>query len=366
MKQNADDNISKLIEELDSAIQLEDIQRADALTDILFRLQGGADTDTAMPERFHRNIALRAESGGYIVKQKSLKRLITIAVAAVLVLALGITALATRFFGISDLVITESDDTAPPAVLSAAPAGTEPDTDTNEIDAPTSDYDMIALQGYPDSNEYKASAEWNLFCQNYDTDNAILNQVGNSSNEYTEKYPMYLVYSKDMADKLEEIVTKYRLTPHQSMTIVESPEALSGETGAGNILGGAPNGVNTMYSGYVYNDGTFQYDGEAVLFSGSRMSYQFACYVKGTFSDTLLNIGDADSYQQWVYKTSAGVPVSLALSDTKALVIADRDQSFIVINVLTGTGDPDTFGTGGITSDNLQEFADLFDLSQLK
>jgi len=54
---------------------------------------------------------------------------------------------------------------------------------------------LIVLQGYPDSNEYKASVEWNLFRAGYDTDGKLLSEVGNGSNEYTEKYPLYLVTS---------------------------------------------------------------------------------------------------------------------------------------------------------------------------
>ena len=91
-----------------------------------------------------------------------------------------------------------------------------------------------------------------------------------------------------------------------------------------------------MQGGYAYNDGTFHYDGQVALTSGKLVDYQFGNYVKGTFSDVSLNVGDADSYREWAYETASGVTVSLALGDSKALVITDLDNSFVVINVLTG------------------------------
>lgn len=361
MNNKSDLNIIKLTKELDSAILCGDVRGADELTDLLFKMRGGADSDAVMPEYFPGNIAAPEENdiGGYRMKQKSVKKIITIAAAAALVMALGITALATQFFGIRDMVIGSGSSTG---IITPDTAVTDP----GATDTTGQDIDLIAMQGYPDSNEYKANQEWNLFVNSYDTDHTILNAVGNTSNEYTEKYPQYLVYSKEMADKLEEIIAKYGLTLHQSIMIADNAEALIDVAGVGNFFTGGSGGVNTMLGGYVYNDGTFQYDGDAVLESGARMSYQFGRYVKGTFSSTYLNIGNADSYNEWTYTTTSGVKVSLALSESKALIIADRDSSFVIVNVLNGTAADSTFGSGGITAGDLQRFADMFDYTQLK
>jgi hypothetical protein len=241
-----------------------------------------------------------------------------------------------------------------------------PDGENTPDDAAQPPQELIAMQGYPDSNEYKATAEWNAFVAGYDTDHSILNKVGNSPNEYTEKYPMYLVYSKDMADKLEEITAKYGLKLHTSNTIVQTPEELIAAAGVGNFLESKEGaGVNRMLGGYVYNDGTFHYDGEAVLDTGTTMDYQFGNYVKGTFSDTYLNIGDASSYQEWQYETKSGVTVALALSESKALIIVDLPDSFVAVNVLGGTTKGTFFGSDGVTKEDLEKFTDTFDFSQL-
>ncbi len=370
MDNRTDFNILRLTKELDSAVICGDIEKADEITDKLFHLQGGLEADAIMPEQFPVNIAVnkRIESGGHKMKPRSIKKIVCIAAAAALIMALSITALATHLFGIKDLVI-KSDGKGTVTESGVAASNTDGKTEAEAGTAiPGSDKkieeqerDLIALQGYPDSNEYKAVQEWNAFCAGYDTDHSILNKIGNSLTEYNEKYPMYLVYTQEMADKLEEIIAKYGLALHKSMTIVESSEELISKADTGNFL---ENANNTVMGGYVYNDGTFHYDGEAILKNGSKIEYQFGNYVKGTFSDTYLNVGNADSYKEWLYTTSSGVKVSLALSESKALVIADLGDSFLTINVLTGTGRNELLeAKKSITDENLQEFADLFDYS---
>lgn len=357
-------NISQLIKELDKAIQCGDIERADEISNELFHLQNGMEADAAMPDQFLEKIKDRSEQelGGQ--KTMNVKKVISIVVIAAVIAGLSITSLATRWFGIRDLVINNNDNSV--AVTgnigdSGVGVGTDTDSDV-AVSNENVKQDLIAMQGYPDSNEYKASVEWNLFCSGYDTDQSILNKLGNGSNEVTEKYPLYTVYTQEMADKLEEIVKKYKLTLHKSITIAENHKDLIKLAGTGDFIGN----LNKVYSGYVYDDGTFQFDGEAILKGNKAVYYQFGNYVKGTFSTTYLNVGDVSLYKEWAYKTSSGVEVTLALGKHKALVITDLENSYVIINVLSGTEKDSTFAIGSITDEDLQDFADSFDYSQIK
>jgi hypothetical protein len=172
---------------------------------------------------------------------------------------------------------------------------------------------------------------------------------------------MYLVYSKDMADKLEEIIAKYGLTLHESLTVVDGASQLVAAAGTGDFLSGSAAGMGRV-GGYVYNDGSFHYDGEVALQNGKIIDYQFGNYVKGTFSDVYLNVGDVGRYREWQYTTAGGVTVSLALGESKSLVIANLENSFVTINVLTGSAGSD-FGSSAVTENDLEAFADLFDFS---
>jgi len=170
----------------------------------------------------------------------------------------------------------------------------------------------------------------------------------------TKEGEPYQKLLREQDQKIDETRYTGGLKLHESRTFVSSGEELIKEAGTDGFI----RNNNKVLGGYVYNDSTFHFDGEAVLKDGTQMGYQFGNYVKGTFSDTYLNIGDANSYREWEYTTKSGVKVSLALSENKALVIADLPDSYVTINLLSGT-------QKGITDKMLEEFADLFDFSKI-
>ena len=127
--------------------------------------------------------------------------------AALLVAVLGGTALATDFFGLKSLTVT--DPNASPAAVSA----------TAE---PVSDSTVIALQGVPGSPEFKANAEWMDFLASYDT-TAMAKETAAC---LPEKYDLYSVSTQDMANELDQITRKYNLRLHTSVTDFDSEDTL--------------------------------------------------------------------------------------------------------------------------------------------
>ncbi len=89
--------------------------------------------------------------------------------------------------------------------------------------------------------------------------------------------------------------------------------------------------------------------------------YQLERTMKGSFNPFTLNVGKIEEYHEWEYSSESGQTVLLANSSWKALIIVERDNSFIVVNVL---GDllSDTFE---ISDEMLEELADLFDFSAI-
>ncbi|SMC37605.1 hypothetical protein [Papillibacter cinnamivorans] len=269
-------------------------------------------------------------------RSKMTRRAAVLAAAICLAGAFSVTAFAANLFGLKDLVLGADDGVKDPSYT----------------------VEMISLQGYSGSDEYKAAAEWAAFLENYDKDGTLLAKVGNGPTGLDEKYNLYYVYTQEMADKLEEITGKYGLSLHRTLTIAESAEELFELAGTGDFLGEG----HTRWGGYVYEDGTFHIDGRVLLPSGVNIDYQLMDCVKGSFTDTLLNIGDAGSYTEWPYETSSGVQVTLALGPAKALVIADLPGSFATVNVLAGAEEY----SGGLTAADLEAIADTFDFSMLK
>jgi len=276
---------------------------------------------------------------------KAKKSLVAVAAVICLLLAGTASAYAANLFGLKDLVLKQSPMPAP----SSAAASSTPEN-------------LISLQGYPDSSEYKAAAEWADFRANYDKDGALLAKVGNNPTPFDKKYGNYGIYTQEMADKLDEITAKYGLKLHSALSEASDNSALCALLGTGDFLGTQ----NKNLGAYAYDDKSFHIDGEAVLADSTKIDYQFMDCRKGSFSDVYLNIGDISTYKEWTYKTKCGVTVNLALSSGKALIVTDLGNAFVTVNVLAGTDSGFVEMTGPITRANLEALADSFDYTMLK
>lgn len=275
------------------------------------------------------------------------RRVLALAAAVCLLAVLSIAAAATGLFGLRDVLLPEK--------------GSVYVTDENDVVVPGEyEYrDFVSLSGWQDAPESRALAEWRSFLEDYDRDGAIIGEIGNSPTGFEEDYGLYLVYTREMADKLEEIAAKYGLCLHTRMEDV-MPETW--RTAAGDFCG-----ENVMaYSGYIYENGTFRFDGEADLDGYGYIEYQFSRSVRGAFDDVALNIGDAADFQEWTYETADGTPVTLGLgAKNRSLILADLGDSFILVNVLTGKAGDDTFSSGPIGRAELEALADSFQFSAL-
>ncbi len=240
--------------------------------------------------------------------KRNLKKIFTVGVAASLVAALSIGAYAAFGGGLKDVSMKKGEDTG--YVVN----------DNGDVQESTVKFEYISSQGFAGSPEYLAAQEWMDFTDNYDQDGKLLDAVGNKETPWDAEYGEYLVYTQEMADKLDEITAKYNLKLHHNCTLANQEEL---NAKFGTFMSDA------TYTGYFYDDGTFQVDGDF-----GEFDFQLRRDMKGSFSDVFLNIGDRDDYEEWTFTTTSGQSVSLALSKEKALIIADLDNSFVSVNVM--------------------------------
>lgn len=230
-------------------------------------------------------------------------------------------------------------------------------------DIPEKEVDMISLAGVAGSPEHEADVEWQEFLDSYDQDESILAAVGNSSTGFEEEYGEYLCYSQEMADKIEEICEKYGLQKRTGFELPENYEGLCNGAGVGDFLKSKTEDAKAEYiSGWFFADGSFEFDGSAMVRGSSFVTtdYQFLRAMKGTFQGASLNVGNLEEYKEWNYTTKSGETVLLATNgSTKALIIAEREKSFVTVNVL-GDIMRETFGIG---EEELEKLADAFDFS---
>jgi len=278
------------------------------------------------------------------------KKGVGIAVVAALLVSFCLTVYAANLFGLRDLLLPQSYE-APQIV---EPEKEQPVTPVEpEKEQPSQPVDMISLVGFSNTPEAKAAAEWQAFLNTYDID-AALENIGNNVFAPDTSYIHYRVYNQEMADKLDEIIAKYGLKLHTSMLTLTPGEQLP------ELIGSE----NRAFSGYMYEDGTFKFDGILELAGCGNLEYQFQRCVRGSFTDIALNINDIGGYAEWSYTTNDGTPALLALSPYKSLIIVDLPDCFVTINVLAGTETP-LENAHSFDAADLEHFADSFDFSVL-
>ncbi len=265
----------------------------------------------------------------------SRKTLMLVAVLCLLTV-FATAAFATRWFGLKDALLDDH------ANVSGDDIATE-----------------MTLSGFTGSKEYMAAAEWKAFCESYDPDGVILDGLGNGAIPVDAVYEEYGAYSQEMADKIDEIAAKYELSLHSGFEEVhfEDWNTAVGEFIVNDYEEFSDKAHNTILGGYMYDDGTFRYDGIFDAPVGRfSVDYQFSHTVKGVFDSVFLNIGNIEDYQEQMILTDSGVEIAAAISEYKSVLIAELDSCFICINVLGGTD-------MGITFSDLEALANTFDFS---
>ena len=213
----------------------------------------------------------------------------------------------------------------------------------------------ITLAGLAGSPEFLAAREWLEFTAEHDMDGALLAQVGEGSTGLDPRFDLYMVYTQEMANKLDEITARHGLALHTSVESLHGGELLEARLG-GALL---PDGYE-MFSGYIYPSNSFFLEGYAYFGEGRGVSFQLMNARRGYFSEVVLHIGDAEQFDSWRF-TAGRQPLLLALGPQKSLVLADTGRSFVTINVLGGSA-----CEHAVTRADLEAFAEGFDFALLR
>lgn len=160
----------------------------------------------------HTSVRINVEDYQTMKKQHFPARTFVALTAIVaLMAAMTATAVAFNLFGLRDLAFPEKTAIRVPHV----------DEETGDVSFESRDVDMISLQGYTETPENQACAEWDRFYWDYTADRTF----GNDIYDEGGKYSLYSVYDDTMAARMDEIVDRYGLKLHQSMEDVPGREA---------------------------------------------------------------------------------------------------------------------------------------------
>ena len=216
-------------------------------------------------------------------------------------------------------------------------------------DVPT---EPLTLESLQSSANYKASMEIKDYVQSY-------NATGDVDETLSEAYRAYGCRNTEMAQKVDEICTKYGLNKVGDGISPDTTEEMFTALNVRSMVKASGNGDVTTSNPSYSADGNFEFWG-ATTVSGVDYPIEYRVYraMKQTLSTAYWEIENTSDYQWSNYVTTAGTDVLIAVGQNNSLVLTDTGDSVVVIVVMNATtGDTQT---GKAT---LEAFANTFDLS---
>ena len=201
---------------------------------------------------------------------------------------------------------------------------------------------VLSMEGLSDSPEGQALREWLAYYEQhredpYDAQEALA---------LTADYGAYGATTRDMADKLDALCEKYGLTRLGALRTPPDERSFYQAAGVGKLTAGNARYENDYGGGYVYDSGSFQFDG--LLFptgEAAVIPYQFRRAAKGVLGYVTVNAGDPNDYTEWTCTTADGQEITVSDSAHGAFLLLDREDSFVAVSI-SKSGWVDTFNDG--------------------
>lgn len=210
----------------------------------------------------------------------------------------------------------------------------------------------LALESLLSSANYKASMEIKDYVQSY-------NATGDVDETLSEAYRAYGCRNTEMAQKVDEICTKYGLNKVGNGISPDTTEEMFTALNVRSMVRDSGNGDVTTSNPSYSADGNFEFWG-ATTVSGVDYPIEYRVYraMKQTLSTAYWEIENTSNYQWSNYVTTAGTDVLIAVGQNNSLVLTDTGDSVVVIVVMNATtGDTQTGKAA------LEALANTFDLS---
>ncbi len=222
----------------------------------------------------------------------------------------------------------------------------------------------LSLQGVEGTPGYLAQKEWHEWLETYDPNDEIYHSEEAFSEDFGEEYEAYLLYTRAMKDKLDEICAKYHLNLLGKMHRDSDPEAACQALGIRGILR-VP--AETDLAFRYYADGSFTAEGTVTL-TGPDAAWpygevlSFSAFRKDSFNDVYSMI-PKENFTEWNYRTSYGADVLIVSVEgtedgtwvSGASLFADGGDYMIHLNL--------TEYDRAWTKEALESYAEAFDFT---
>lgn len=175
---------------------------------------------------------------------------------------------------------------------------------------------LAGLNGTPAS---QAAREWYSFCENYDPDRTIQKAAWGNEPVFPDEYRGYGLYSQDMKNKLDEILSKYKLKLRGNPVEFQTPKLLFRALGIDGVLNtGSTAQMRVDYTSFYENGNLDVYFGISLpnkTGTGFERTNGYLFYrPKDCFIPDTAILTDVE-WQEWNYTTSAGNKVLIIRSE---------------------------------------------------
>ena len=291
----------------------------------------------------HEEDVIMAE-GIYFDKQKikliRIKRTVSIALAAALVLGLGVAAYATGFFGLfeSQMGDTVVEYAGVNPVSSVIESREEMSQGLNQVPVR-----VVSLQGWRGSPEYLANQEWQSFYDDYRLNNYYGDEVPNPALKtdpwYKAHSRIYPAFTPALKEKVQEICEKYSLKPLDSCIEDIGMGSFYRYLGTDEVLnteafkGQEYQLVGAEYLGY--DAGTFllqfAYSLDDNYEDDNFVDMKLNRAAKGYFRTGYALFAENEELDEWEYTNGFGDTLSLILGKSYGIVLYDGEYAFVTL-----------------------------------
>ena len=205
--------------------------------------------------------------------------------------------------------------------------------------------EVLSLQGMKNTPAYLANLEWLQFTESYTLERG-------DYWDSNEAYWAYSVLDQTMVDKVDELCEKYGLKIigkpwHEHQDCNQFLKLI----GINNLLESGSSATLHIPQGRFFEGGSFTAYGDIRLSDGETpayITYQYVC--KDVFYDVFAYV-NPDTVTERNYTTTGGTALLLLEGENSGIIMADREDCFITIDVAL---------TNGIS---LEAVADQFDFT---
>jgi len=180
---------------------------------------------------------------------------------------------------------------------------------------------VLTLAGLSNTPAAKAAREWYDFTEAYDPDGSIKREAWGNESEFPEEYYGYGLYSQEMQDRLDEILTKYDLKLRGKKIEFQSEKMMFKALGMEDVRTPGSNAEIDVRLASYYENGNFNLhflynlpgDEEGGIHSQGWLYYRNKdCFIPDTAVLT-----EAE-WEEWNYTTASGDQVLIVRSKDAA------------------------------------------------